>query len=81
MVDEMCIRDRPHVGGNAQQHDQPPERGAGLNGHMEQRDVAGAGGSVPDGGLCERVEADDVREDGIHVWPAGRLPGTGRVWP
>ena len=40
-----------------------------------------AGGSVPDGGLCGRVEADAVREDGIHAWPAGCLPGTGRVWP
>ena len=30
---------------------------------------------------CGRVEADAVREDGIHAWPAGCLPGTGRVWP
>lgn len=65
------------MGGNAQQHDQPPERGAGLHGQMEQRDVAGAGGSVPDGGLCGRVEADAVREDGIHAW-AGRMPSGNR---
>ena len=77
----LDLQGKPHVGGNAQQHDQPPGRGAGLHGQMEQRDVAGAGGSVPDGGLCGRVEADAVREDGIHAWPAGCLPGTGRVWP
>lgn len=77
----LDLQGKPHVGGNAQQHDQPPERGAGLQGQMEQRDVAGAGGSVPDGGLCGRVEADAVREDGIHARPSGRLPGTGRVWP